>query len=306
MEQKIADIYSKLYNICTKKIKEQISVNNHIELIMDIYPSLPKSQKKVADYIISNVDKVLYMSVLELKEIVGASEPTIFRFCKSLGFKGFRDFKIAMAEIKHLNDDYYVDLRDTVELPDAYSIINKVLMVEKECIDITRKNMDYKKLNTVAEMILNSNKICFCGMSNSGVVCMDAMTKFSRIGKAVWACTDFHFSVLTVSSFTKNDLIMGISHSGKTKETCKLMKIGRDNGAKTIGMTAYPDEKISQYSDIILKTYTRENPYLRVALASRVSQYAMIDALFLNVLHLTRPESLEILDETKSLMQNLD
>ena len=281
-------------------------MNNHIELIMDIYPSLTKSQKKVADYIISDIDKVLYMSVLELKEKTGTSEPTIFRFCKALGYKSFRDFKISMAEIKHLNDDYYVDLRDTKKLPDAYSIINKVLTIERECINITLKNLDYEKLNTVAEMLMKSNKIGFCGMSTSGIVCLDAMTKFSRIGKSVWAFTDFHFSVLTVSSFDERDLIIGISHSGKTNDTCKLMKIGKDNGAKTVGITAYSEEKISQYSDIILKTYTRENPYLRVALTSRVSQLALIDALFLNVLQLTRPGSIQILDETRSLVQNLD
>src|SRR4030043_153767 len=62
-----------------------------------LYPSLKSALQKVADVILQQPEMAIYASVNEVAAASAVSEATVMRFCRILGFKGFQDFKIAMA-----------------------------------------------------------------------------------------------------------------------------------------------------------------------------------------------------------------
>ena len=55
------------------------------------------TERKIALYIKENLEKVLHCNLLELAELIGVSDASMVRFCKSLGYKGFQEFKIRVA-----------------------------------------------------------------------------------------------------------------------------------------------------------------------------------------------------------------
>lgn len=55
------------------------------------------TERKIAHYIKENLGKVLHCNLLELAELIGVSDASMVRFCKSLGYKGFQEFKIRVA-----------------------------------------------------------------------------------------------------------------------------------------------------------------------------------------------------------------
>ena len=57
-------------------------------------------------------------------------------------------------------------------------------------------------------------------------------------------------------------------------------------------MTTYPAERIGAISEIVLNTHTRERPLHKVAITSRTSQLAVIDALFTAVMSYEPSEAL--------------
>ena len=63
-----------------------------------LMPFLSAAEKKATEYIIQNPEKVVGFSVASLAEAAGVSEPTIVRACRSLGFSGYQNFKIALAQ----------------------------------------------------------------------------------------------------------------------------------------------------------------------------------------------------------------
>ena len=51
------------------------------------------TERKIALYIKENLEKVLHCNLLELAELIGVSDASMVRFCKSLGYKGFHTQK---------------------------------------------------------------------------------------------------------------------------------------------------------------------------------------------------------------------
>ena len=275
------------------------------EMIATAYPNLPQSEKKVADYVTNNLSQVLRMTGQMLTKEVGVSEPTLFRFCNSLGFTGFKDFKISVAERMSNEDFFFSDINKDNFKNDIQELVTSVLRSEEDTILATIKGIDYVKLNTVANMIIKSDKICFFGAGASGIICKDAMLKFIRLGKSVWGIDDYHTACNLVSLFKQEDLVICVTNTGNTKETVSLLKIAKENGIPTVSMTSSMQSKASQYSDVVLRTFSRESLYSRMAMTSRIGQYAMIDALFMNVIHAMGEESIDMLEKTKKTSNNL-
>ncbi|MDH4268670.1 MAG: MurR/RpiR family transcriptional regulator, partial [Deltaproteobacteria bacterium] len=69
-----------------------------LQVIQGYLEDLRNSEKKVAQYVLTRPAKVIYQSISELAENAGTSEPTVIRFCRALGFSGFQDLKIQLAQ----------------------------------------------------------------------------------------------------------------------------------------------------------------------------------------------------------------
>ena len=70
------------------------------DILLDIkiaYPKLGSSEKRIADYVLKNPEKLISLSISELADLSGSSEATITRFSRRLGLSGFQQLKISMA-----------------------------------------------------------------------------------------------------------------------------------------------------------------------------------------------------------------
>ena len=65
--------------------------------IRGLYPSLRPAERRVADYVLANAAAVVRLSSTELGERSGTSDATVVKFSQRLGFRGYQDFKIALA-----------------------------------------------------------------------------------------------------------------------------------------------------------------------------------------------------------------
>ncbi|UOK56138.1 MurR/RpiR family transcriptional regulator [Bacillus sp. OVS6] len=67
-------------------------------LISSMYKSLTRAEQKVADLVIKDTHDAVYSSVTDLAEKANVGETTVIRFCRKLGYRGFQDFKLAVAQ----------------------------------------------------------------------------------------------------------------------------------------------------------------------------------------------------------------
>ena len=245
--------------------------------IRGLYPSLRPAERRVADYVLANAAAVVRLSSTELGERSGTSDATVVKFSQRLGFRGYQDFKIALAgEITGVPTGVFGE----VERGDnPAGIRDKVFAANIEALNDTRKVLDSGELARAVEAILAAPQVCFYGVGASGLVALDAQQKFMRIGIICHAYADSHLQATQAALLRRGDVAVGISHSGQTMDTLEVIRLARANGAVTVALTNFPRSALASSAEIKLLTSVRETIFRSGALASRLAQLSVIDAL---------------------------
>ncbi|MFW5736758.1 MAG: MurR/RpiR family transcriptional regulator [Halanaerobium sp.] len=267
-----------------------------IPKIRSEYKSLPPSEVKVADYVLENPEEIIYLSVSELATAVDVSDSTIIRFCKDVGFKGYQEFKLFIAQdlvvtIENINEDISSD-------DDLKTLSQKITYSNKQAIDETMSVLNLEDLERAINQITEADKIQFFGVGASGITACDAKYKFLRIGKNVDCYTDAHLQAMSAATLSKNDLVVGISHSGSTKDVVDSCKIASEAGATVICITGHNKSPITKIADIKLLTATKEGPLGSGALRSKIAQLHMLDLIFTGVSLKLREQTIEYTEKT--------
>lgn len=266
--------------------------------IQQIYPSLSKGERKVADYVRENMSAVLRMTIRELKDAVGVSEPTVFRFCQAMGYSGFKDFKISMAQGYSSYNEYFFHTDAENNATKLQALIRKTLYSESHVIETTMRFLDETLLEAASRQLIASRRICLFGVGTSFTICNDAQRKLTRLGLSVWTYNEFHSSMMLISTMNENDVVFCISHSGITPETGEILKIAHSKGIHTILMTSFPNTPMCKYAQIILRTYGQEVSTNRTAMTSRIGQLAVVDALYVTLVHLMGEDVVNFMEQT--------
>jgi DNA-binding MurR/RpiR family transcriptional regulator len=269
---------------------------NVLPKIRSEYNSLPPSEVKVADYVLQNPEEIIYLSVSELATEVDVSDSTIIRFCKDVGFKGYQEFKLFIAQdlvvtIENINEDIS-------ENDDFETLSRKITFSNKQAIEETMSVLDLDALKAAIDQILEADKVQFYGVGASGITACDAKYKFLRIGKNVDCYTDAHLQAMSAATLGENDLVIGISHSGSTKDVVDSCKIAGEAGATVICITGHNKSPITRVSDIKLLTATKEGPLGSGALRSKIAQLHMLDLIFTGVSLKQKEKTIEFTEKT--------
>jgi DNA-binding MurR/RpiR family transcriptional regulator len=269
--------------------------------ILDIkilYDKMGVAERKIADFIMNDPQGVLPLSISQLAERCGGSEATIVRFSKKLGFDGYQQMKLALA--KEANARPVSE--NITETDSAYDIFGKVCEDIYCSLEKTKKALDQKALEDCCNAILSAGEILVFGLGNSASVATDASHKMFRLGLKAHAYTDNHMQAIAAAHTNEQSIVIGISHSGASKDVLQAMEIAKQNGATTVSITGYKKSPIDKTSDISLHTVSDETNYRISGLSSRIAQLALIDAVY-SYLVCKLQNSSERISKTESALQ---
>lgn len=240
------------------------------------YDNFSKAEKKIADFLMQNPDNILPLYITELAEKCGTSEATIVRFAKRLGYEGYQQLKIAIAqdtETRPINENI-------TENDSALDVFNKVCDDIYCSLEKTKRAIDGNALEACCRAILSAKSILVFGLGNSASVATDASHKMFRLGLNAHPYTDNHMQAIAAAHTDENSVVIGISHSGESKDVLQAMQIAKSNGATTVAVTHLGRSPIDKVSDIVLSTVSDETNYRILGLSSRIAQLAIIDAIY--------------------------
>ena len=238
-------------------------------------------ERKTAECMAENQDKLIYASITELAELAGTSEATVTRVCTKLGYSGFQALKVSVArELVSQQEKIHEDLK--ADSPPEM-IIDKIFSSAIHTLTMTRKALDGKAVAGSIDALCRARRIVVIGNGNSGAIALDAQHKFLRIGLNVSAYTDDHMQMIAVVSMTKDDVLIAISHSGSSRDVAEAMQVAKENGATVISITNNGISPVSKLADIRLYTYSQETKYRTYAISSRMAELTIIDTLYTGV-----------------------
>jgi len=265
----------------SKTISLQGKEGTLLTRIRSIYPSLFSAEKRVADLILKQPQKVVYLPIGEVARRSGVAKSTVVRFCRSVGHNGYSELKISLAqdlvpEVKYIHQD--IKPKDK-----SAKVTEKVFHANIQGLADSLKILDSKEMEKAIEAVLSAKRVLFCGVGTSAPVAEEAFHRFLYLGIPCVFSVDPHLQIGLALSLTKQDVAMGVSHSGTTEDTLKPLRVAKENGATIICITNYVNSPMAQLADVKLITSFREIVFRIAAMAARVAQLTIIEALYVNV-----------------------
>lgn len=253
-----------------------------ITFILDHYAGMTDNEKRIADHLLLHFEDSLKMSIHTLADQSGTSAAAVVRFAKALGFEGYKELRLFLAKHRPIHEDFVLDLR--CSRVGAREQVEKVIHAGMEASRLTFEQFDFQVLEACAHRIKEAKRLLLFGTGTSLIVCEDSAVKFRRLGKHAESVGDVHYAVIQLSMMDEQDLVIGFSHSGENRDTCKILSLAHDMGIRTLAVTTFPGSPICRFADDILYTQTRESPLHKLAITSRASQFAVADALLMTYL----------------------
>jgi RpiR family transcriptional regulator, carbohydrate utilization regulator len=243
-----------------------------------ILASLNVTDRRIAESVLADPEEVVISPIGEIKRNSGASVGSIVGFCRRLGFSGFAEFKIALAR-----DLAQSGLPAGAEAQQNGSLFEKVFQFHAQSLVETLRVNTQGNFERVAQLLEEARRIEFFSIGLSYPVAYTASSKFLLIGLPAAAQFDPHIQLITATQLKAGDVAFGISCSGSTRETVQCLEVAKAKGALTICLTNAMKSPITEYSDLCLYATPSEIKYFQAPLASRVTQLAVIDALFVTL-----------------------
>ena len=261
------------------------------------------SEKTVAAYVLLHPEEIMNMSVSEAARDIEVGESTVIRFCRALGYKGYQEFKLKLAQ----------DLVEPVEFihenitfaDSAAELSQKVFQTNIKAVGDTMKALDPHMVEVAARALADSGRVDIYGVGYSSFTALDAKLKFVRLGLTADAYGDAHLQAMAAASLKKGDVAIGISHSGSTKDVVDALAAARKAGAATISITNFSPSPITRASDVVLLTASPESPLGGEVLTSRIAQLCVLDVLSVALAVTLGDGCLELIKKTSEAVKKM-
>jgi len=249
---------------------------NTLELIKKNLDTFSKSERKVAEAILASPQTAIHSSIANLAKAAEVSEPTVNRFCRRLDTKGFPDFKLHLAQSLANGTPYVNRNVNENDGPEAYT--SKIFESTMACLDVAKNGLDTNLVNRAVDVLTQANKISFFGLGASSSVAHDALNKFFRFNIPVSCFDDIVMQRMSCINSSEGDVIVLISHTGRTKPLVEIAQLARENDAFVIALTAY-NSPLAEQSNLVLSLGVPEDTDVYMPMASRIAQLVLIDVL---------------------------
>lgn len=285
--------------IAQPKHNVQSAVLKKLEMVSG---EVGQAQRRVARYVLQNPEDVIRMSITQLSDASKASEATVVRLVQDIGFKGYNDFKISLSRSMSVSDEALE--RDLDADATTQDIIQNVFGMTRTSLIETWEALDSEQVEAAISILTSAKRIEFVGVGGSAAVAHDAYHKFLRLGVPVNALMDPHDAVQVCATLSPGDVVVAISHSGRTKDILEAVKLANESEAKVLAITRFGRSPLQRLADVTLHTLSSETTYRSEAIASRISQLVLIDVLFVGAFLRNLPVTSRNLGRSRSAIQS--
>jgi RpiR family carbohydrate utilization transcriptional regulator len=260
---------------------EPVAVPGCFVRISGTFDSLRTAEQRVADFILKHPEELIYLTVTELAERTQTSESTVVRLCQKIGYKGYQEFKIMLArDLVGPTETVHEQIASN-DSPEALK--TKVFAANAQALKDTLEVLSDAELERAVRAIARARKIEVYGIGGSAPLALDAYHKFMKLGLcAVWL-NDSDLMAMSSSLLGPEDVALGISHTGASRDVCDALENAHGAGATTICITHRATSPITKASDIKLFTAAKETAFGSDATSSRIAQLTIIDTLYAGI-----------------------
>lgn len=252
-----------------------------LSVISDALPNLTGAAQKVAQFILNWPQETINLTITELSGRIGVSDASVVRFAQSLGYPGFHALRLRLAEdivspMSIVHEDLMPDDRPA-------TAVQKAMTLGLRSLEDTIRILDMTALETTIQTICNARRVVLFASGNSLPIAMDLNFRLTKIGLQSNFAIDPTMQEMQASLTTPEDVAIGISHTGSSKDTVHALKVAKQHGARTVCITNHTDSPLTRHGDTCLFTASRVSHFRQERLESNLAMLALTEALFVGI-----------------------
>ena len=289
--------------ILSEHLRGRSGANTLMERVQHLQHELSPAEQRVAALVLEHPRKVLSEPIAEIARLADVSQPTVIRFCRSLGFQGLAEFKLKFAgsltgsiPVRHSQ----VRMSDSTHDLSAKVIDNTVSAILK-----FRDQLDVHAIDRAIELLRRANKVEFYAMGNARVVALDGQHKFFRFRIPTTAHGDAHLFQLAAELLKPNDVVVAISTAGQAPELLSAVDAARNAGASVIAITS-SKSALAKKATVCLAVDHTEDSTTFLSMISRILQLLLIDIMAVGISLGAQAEQDGDIEKRKLLISHLD
>ncbi len=261
------------------RIDPLLAAKNHFQY-------LGEQEQRCAELLLQEPNLIIKSSIAEFAKRAKTSQATVVRFAKKLGFAGYPHLKLALVASLGFQVGSNAQMAEELELgikPDDVlgTMIEKLMNTTISTVRMTRNLVDQVTINNLIESITKAKLIGTYGAGASNLVAKDCHLKFARLGKASVHFHDNHQALSSIGMFKSEDVLILVSHTGKTAELIHVLREFKSRNIKVAIVTNDANSSLAKLSDFVLLTQAERKNIRIGATVSRIAQLFIIDYLTL-------------------------
>ena len=276
---------------------EPVNVPGCFIRIQGTYSSLRTAEQRVADFILKHAEELIYLTVTELAERTQTSESTVVRLCQKIGYKGYQEFKIMLArDLVGPAETVYEQIEPSDSLE---ALKTKIFQANAQALKDTIEVLVDEDLVKAVHALGHARRVEIYGIGGSAPLAFDAYHKFMKLGIGATWLNDADLMAMSSSLLDASDVVLGISHTGASRDVCDAMENAQNAGATTICITHRATSPITKVSNIKLFTAAKETAFGSDATSSRIAQLSIVDVLYAGIANQDYDHALALVQKTR-------
>jgi RpiR family carbohydrate utilization transcriptional regulator len=244
--------------------------------ITNALPRLSPSERRVGQWVLDHPREAAGITLARLATECQTSEPTVVRFCRHVGLRGFRELAIRLTEALSRPATFvHRDVGADDSMSDA---VTKVLDASIQSLIEMRSQLSSMPIDEAVRAMQSARQIAFAGLGASGHVARDASHKFFRLGIPCTSLQDTTMILQFAAIAQPDDVIVLLSHTGRWPEFARAARLARERGATVIALTN-PDSEMAAEAGLLFPCRLIEDTSVYTPMSSRLAQLALLDAI---------------------------
>lgn len=265
---------------------------NCLSIIRQKYSTMSQVEKKIANYILAEPEKTMNATLVYISEKVNVAEGSVINFAKSLGYTGFSQMKINLAQ----NISTFNVQSELVSNDSPKQIMRKLIDKAVTSFESTYDTIQ-QELQEAAKLLTKAGKIIVVGVGQSGTIAKDLSMRMMWVGLPVISETDPLLAGILAHQLKENDVLFLVSNSGRTKEILMIAETVNSIGANVICLTSHANSQLAKISKVALVAVSIEAQNHREAMTARLTKLLIGDCLISYLTNQNSDESITYFDK---------
>lgn len=261
--------------------------------------ALTSTENMIVDWCMVAGNLTPGMSIKEIARTLNVSEAMIVKVAKSLGLNGFRQLRGIIEEYFLTGSD---KLSSELSVDDSLDdTINKIFNITSQTISEGLEIIEQDEFLEAAKCFSLAEQREIYGVGGSNSVCADFQHKLLRIGVRANCYQDAHIMMMSACQLSEKDVVLVISHSGRTNDLNEVVMHAKESGAKVICITHSDNSPLAKISDYRIHSPAPDSPLLGRNASARILQLTLLDVLFALIAKQDIKKTMESLEKMKKV-----